>query len=185
MVIYYIGHVYLRPYVYSFCQIFQALCLFPALRLFRRLEYIVSKTIHYLLIFKSIWRNCYFTKNFDPESKVYINVFLWHPVLLRVFWRGKAYYIRSSKLEKKSTSTQWGISRKFHSYWLQQFITSEILAPVKLTYIFQNSKTNIRFIIRFLKLITIEKLQKKAMLGCNESSNGCGKNFKTEIDFNL
>ena len=124
-------------------------------------------------------------KNFDPESKVYINVFLWHPVLLRVFWRGKAYYIRSSKLEKKSTSTQWGISRKFHSYWLQQFITSEILAPVKLTYIFQNSKTNIRFIIRFFKLITIEKLQKKAMLGCNENSNGCGKNFKTEIDFNL
>ena len=31
VVIYYIGHVYLMPYVYSFCQIFQALCLFPAL----------------------------------------------------------------------------------------------------------------------------------------------------------
>ena len=31
-----IGHVYLRPYVYSFCQIFQALRLFPALRLFRK-----------------------------------------------------------------------------------------------------------------------------------------------------
>ena len=39
MVIYYIGHVYLRPYVYSFCQIFQALRLFPALRLLRTLEY--------------------------------------------------------------------------------------------------------------------------------------------------
>ena len=39
MVIYYIGHVYLRPYIYSFCQIFQSLCLFPALRLFRMLEY--------------------------------------------------------------------------------------------------------------------------------------------------
>ena len=39
MVIYYIGHVYLRPYVYSFRQIFQALCLFPALRLLRTLEY--------------------------------------------------------------------------------------------------------------------------------------------------
>ena len=38
MVIYYIGHVYLRPYVYSFCQTFQALRLFPTLRLFRRLE---------------------------------------------------------------------------------------------------------------------------------------------------
>ena len=38
MVIYYIGHVYLRPYVYSFCQIFQALRLFPALRLLRTLE---------------------------------------------------------------------------------------------------------------------------------------------------
>ena len=31
MVIYYIGHVYLRPYVYSFCQNFQTLRLFPAL----------------------------------------------------------------------------------------------------------------------------------------------------------
>ena len=31
MVIYYIEHVYLRPYVYSFCQIFQALHLIPAL----------------------------------------------------------------------------------------------------------------------------------------------------------
>ena len=40
MVIYYIGHVYLRPYVYSFCQTFQALCLFPVLRLFWRLEYL-------------------------------------------------------------------------------------------------------------------------------------------------
>ena len=39
MVIYSIGHVYLRPYVYSFRQIFQALCLFPALRLLRTLEY--------------------------------------------------------------------------------------------------------------------------------------------------
>ena len=39
MFIYYMGHVYLRPYVYYFCQIFQALCLFPALRLFLRLEY--------------------------------------------------------------------------------------------------------------------------------------------------
>ena len=39
MVIYYIGHVDLRPYVYSFWQIFQALRLFPALRLFWRLEY--------------------------------------------------------------------------------------------------------------------------------------------------
>ena len=38
MVIYYIGHVYLRPYVYSFCQIFQALRLFPALRLLRTIE---------------------------------------------------------------------------------------------------------------------------------------------------
>ena len=38
MVIYYIGHVYLRPYVYSFCQIFQALRLFPALRPLRTLE---------------------------------------------------------------------------------------------------------------------------------------------------
>ena len=43
MVIYYIGHVYLRPYVYSFCQFFQALRLFPALRLFRRLEYLSFK----------------------------------------------------------------------------------------------------------------------------------------------
>ena len=43
MVIYYIEHVYLRPYVYSFCQIFQALRLFPALRLFRR-GYQFSKT---------------------------------------------------------------------------------------------------------------------------------------------
>ena len=34
----YIGHVYLRPYVYSFCQIFHALRLFPALRLLRTLE---------------------------------------------------------------------------------------------------------------------------------------------------
>ena len=40
MVIYYIEHVYLRPYVYYFCQILQALRLFPALRLFGRLEYI-------------------------------------------------------------------------------------------------------------------------------------------------
>ena len=37
-VIYYIGHVYLRPHVYSFCQIFQALCWLHALRLFRTLE---------------------------------------------------------------------------------------------------------------------------------------------------
>ena len=28
------------PYVYSFWQIFQALCLFPALRLFRNLAYV-------------------------------------------------------------------------------------------------------------------------------------------------
>ena len=28
MVIYYIGHVCLRPYVYSFCQIFQAIWLY-------------------------------------------------------------------------------------------------------------------------------------------------------------
>ena len=34
-----IPDVYSRPYVYSFWQIFQALCLFPALRLFRTLEY--------------------------------------------------------------------------------------------------------------------------------------------------
>ena len=39
MVIYYIEHVYLRPYVYSFCQIFQALRLFPTLRLLGTLEY--------------------------------------------------------------------------------------------------------------------------------------------------
>ena len=38
MVIYQIRHVYLRPYVYSFCQIFQALRLFTALRLLRTLE---------------------------------------------------------------------------------------------------------------------------------------------------
>ena len=31
--------VYTWPYVYSFCQILHALCLFPALRLFRSLEY--------------------------------------------------------------------------------------------------------------------------------------------------
>ena len=43
MVIYYIRNVYLRPYVYSFGQIFQALRLFPALRLFRR-GYQFSKT---------------------------------------------------------------------------------------------------------------------------------------------
>ena len=41
MVIYYIGHVCLRPYVYSFCQIFQALCLFPALRLLGTLEQLI------------------------------------------------------------------------------------------------------------------------------------------------
>ena len=39
VVIHYIEHVYLMPYVYSFCPIFQALRLFPALRLFRTLEY--------------------------------------------------------------------------------------------------------------------------------------------------
>ena len=39
MVIYYIERVYLRPYVYSFCQIFQALRLFPTLRLLGTLEY--------------------------------------------------------------------------------------------------------------------------------------------------
>ena len=39
MVIYYIEHVNSRPYVYCFCQIFQALCLFLALLLFRTLEY--------------------------------------------------------------------------------------------------------------------------------------------------
>ena len=33
MVIYYIKHVYLRRCVYSFCQTFQALCLYPALYL--------------------------------------------------------------------------------------------------------------------------------------------------------
>ena len=33
-----VGHVYLRPYVYSFCQIFQTLRLFPALRVLRTLE---------------------------------------------------------------------------------------------------------------------------------------------------
>ena len=32
-------YVYSRPYIYSFCQNFQALCLFPALRLFWTLEY--------------------------------------------------------------------------------------------------------------------------------------------------
>ena len=41
MVIYYIEHVYLRPYVYSFCQIFQALRLLAALRLFQTLEQLV------------------------------------------------------------------------------------------------------------------------------------------------
>ena len=46
MVIYYIGHVYLRPYVYSFCQIFQALRLFPALRLLRTLEYVLYCVVH-------------------------------------------------------------------------------------------------------------------------------------------
>ena len=40
MVIHYIEHVYLMPYVYSFCPIFQALRLFPALRLFQTLEYV-------------------------------------------------------------------------------------------------------------------------------------------------
>ena len=39
MFLYYIGHVYLRPYIYSFCQIFQALHLLPALRLLQTLEY--------------------------------------------------------------------------------------------------------------------------------------------------
>ena len=42
MVSYYIEYVHLRSYVYiyyTFCQIFQPLRLFPALRLFRRLEY--------------------------------------------------------------------------------------------------------------------------------------------------
>ena len=44
MVIYYIEHVYLRPYVYSFCQIFQALRLFPALRLLRTLEQVCERS---------------------------------------------------------------------------------------------------------------------------------------------
>ena len=46
MVIYYIGYVYLRPYVYSFCRIFQALCLFPALRLLRTQEQRKISTLH-------------------------------------------------------------------------------------------------------------------------------------------
>jgi hypothetical protein len=33
-------YVYSRPLVHYFCQIFQALCLFPAIGLFRTLEYI-------------------------------------------------------------------------------------------------------------------------------------------------
>ena len=53
MVIQYIGHVYLRPYVYYFCQTFQALRLFPTLRLFRRLEQPlkigrIKKIMHYV-----------------------------------------------------------------------------------------------------------------------------------------
>ena len=46
MVIYYIEHVYLRHYIYSFWQFFQTLCLFPALHLFRRLEYVILQSIY-------------------------------------------------------------------------------------------------------------------------------------------
>ena len=46
MVIVYIGRVYslyLRTYIYFFCQIFQALHLFRVQHLFQRLEYIILK----------------------------------------------------------------------------------------------------------------------------------------------
>ena len=56
MVIYYIEHVYLRPYVYSFCQIFQAIRLFPALRLFWRLEYILQMLIKELFVSLEFWQ---------------------------------------------------------------------------------------------------------------------------------
>ena len=63
MVIYYIEHVYLRPYVYSFCQIFQALRLFPALRLLRTLEYIKFDSKYFqidykMMIVDHIHHNC-------------------------------------------------------------------------------------------------------------------------------
>ena len=35
--------IYSRPNIYHFCQIFQALCLYPTLRLLRTLEYLPLK----------------------------------------------------------------------------------------------------------------------------------------------
>ena len=47
--------MYLRPYVYSFCQIFQALRLFPVLCLFWRLEYLGNIHKGRLLLFQFLY----------------------------------------------------------------------------------------------------------------------------------
>ena len=69
MGIYYIEQVYLMPYVYSFCQIFQALHLFPTLRLLGTLEYgsnqLGSNLSLRQLRSKSVWSVKLFDKDMD------------------------------------------------------------------------------------------------------------------------
>ena len=117
MVTYYIRHVYLRPYVYSFCQIFQALRLFPTLRLFRRLEYVL---FWFLQVLKTFFKSGGFNAelvSFFTRNSLYLHC------IFTITWFKKHYQIHGAQIISSLKWPDWFflVTLGGH-FWLKVFL---------------------------------------------------------------